>query len=78
MFALERTLAVLRYCDCSACFAQRSPKLSAATVSLWGGTNTHMLMVTFTIALTILQHGTSVRINYDATSPPSIPSAKEG
>ena len=51
MFALERTLAVLRYCDCSACFAQRSPKLSAATVLRWDGTNTHMLMVTLLLYL---------------------------
>ena len=49
MSALERTQ--LRYCDCSACFAQRSPKLSAATVSRWGGTNTHMLMVTLLLYL---------------------------
>ena len=51
MSALERALAVLRYCDCSACFAQRSPKLSTATVSRWGGTNTHMLMVTLLLYL---------------------------
>ena len=51
MFALERTLAVLRYCDYSACFAQRSPKLSEATVSRWGDTNTLMLMVTLLLYL---------------------------
>ena len=51
MSALERALAVLRYCDCGACFAQRSPKLSAATVLRWGGTNTHMLMVTLLLYL---------------------------
>ena len=51
MSALERALAVLRYCDCGACFAQRSPKLSEATVSQWGDTNTLMLMVTLLLYL---------------------------
>ena len=51
MSALERALAVLRYCDCSACFAHAITEAISATVSRWCGTNTHISMVTLLLYL---------------------------